>query len=279
MTTSAENVGWWSEEMLDDDPAQTKFARWGDAGHDPVAEPAEVVDPPEGSRPARLVLGMAVLAAEQLGPRPANDGAFATGVGLVAQTAAEARQLAQRAMRPPKRFARWTNTLPGANMRRRYASRYRDAIDRVVSEARKRGGSAMTAGRADASAFVQARVNDGMAWAQNRAVPQIVDGLVPHLVDKVVPRIIDGALPQIREKVMPVIIEDLTNDPQVRELVVEQGRGVVGEAAQQLRTTTATADDRVESAFRRLVRNPAVAEEPALADEPAPQERPPLGNG
>jgi hypothetical protein len=279
MTTGAENLGWWSEEMLDDDPPQTKFARWGDAGHDPEPEPATTVGPPEGSRPARLVLGMAVLAAEKLGPRPANDGAFATGVGLVAQTAAEARQLAQRAMRPPKRLARWTNTLPGANARRRYASRYREAIDRVMSEARKRGGSAMTAGRADASAFVHARVNDGMAWAQNRAVPQIVDGLVPHLVDKVIPRIIDGALPQIREKVMPVIIEDLTNDPQVRELVVEQGRGVVGEAAQQLRTTTATADDRVESAFRRLVRSPAVAEEPALADEPAPQEHPPLGNG
>jgi hypothetical protein len=36
--------------------------------------------------------------------------------------------------------------------------------------------------------------------------------------------------------------------------MVEQGRGVVGEAAEHLRSTTASADDRVESAFRRLVR-------------------------
>jgi hypothetical protein len=35
---------------------------------------------------------------------------------------------------------------------------------------------------------------------------------------------------------------------------MEQGQSAVGEAAQQLRDTAAAADDRVESAFRRLVR-------------------------
>jgi hypothetical protein len=124
----------------------------------------------------------------------------------------------------------------------------------MVAEARDRGAAAVAESRADATAFVQTTVNDAIAWAQAQAIPQIVDGLVPHLVDSVVPRIIDGAMPEIRSRVLPVVIDDLTNDPQVRDLMVEQGRGVVGEAAEHLRSTTASADDRVESAFRRLVR-------------------------
>ena len=77
---------------------------------------------------------------------------------------------------------------------------------------------------------------------------------MPHLVHEVMPRLIDGAMPEIRTRVLPVVIEDLTKDPRVRDLVVAQGGGVVGEAAQQLRSTTATADDRSSPAFRRLVR-------------------------
>ena len=40
------------------------------------------------------------------------------------------------------------------------------------------------------------------------------------------------------------------------------GDGVVGEAAENLRGTTATADDRVESAFRRLIRSPEPEDRP-----------------
>ncbi len=108
-------------------------------------------------------------------------------------------------------------------------------------------------------------MHDSIAWAQNTGVPQMLDGLLPHLIDEVMPRLIDGALPDIRTRVLPIVIEDLTKDPRVRDLMVEQGRGVVGEAAQQLRATAASADDRVESVFRRLVRSPT--EEPP--DEPA----------
>jgi hypothetical protein len=124
-------------------------------------------------------------------------------------------------------------------------------------------------GRSDASAFIQTNVADAIGWAQAKAVPQIVDGLVPHLVDEVVPRLIEGAMPEIRNRVLPIVIEDLTSDPQVRELVVEQGRGVVGEAAQQLRASTASADERLESAFRRLVRSPTAPDEP-LGPQPPP---------
>ena len=95
----------------------------------------------------------------------------------------------------------------------------------MVAEARDRGAAAVAESRADATAFVQATVSDAIAWAQAQAIPQIVDGLVPHLVDSVVPRIIDGAMPEIRSRVLPEVIEDLTTDPQVRELAVEAGRG------------------------------------------------------
>jgi hypothetical protein len=142
----------------------------------------------------------------------------------------------------------------------------------MVSEARSRGQAAVAESRADASAFVEAAVADGLAWAQAQVIPQIVDGLVPHMVDSVVPRIIEGAMPDIRARVLPMIIDDLTNDPKVRDLALEQGRGAVGEAAEHLRSTTASADDRVEAAFHRLVRGGSGAADDAR--EPAP----PAGN-
>ena len=61
-------------------------------------------------------------------------------------------------------------------------------------------------------------------------------------------------MPEIRAKLLPAVIDDLADSPQLRDLMLEQGRGVVGDAAQHLRSTTASADDRVESAFRKLVK-------------------------
>jgi hypothetical protein len=276
MTTDTDNLGWWSEELLDDDPPQTSFADWSDVPPEPVE--TTPVNGEERTHPARLALGLAALAADRLGRGAQSGGAFVTGVGLIAQTASEARGFARRLIGPPARIASrtagWASALPGAEAPKRSLSRSRALVRRVITDARARGEHAVAAGRADASAFVQARVTEGMTWAQAQAVPQIVDGLVPHLVDKVMPRLIDGAMPEIRSKVMPAVIEDLTNDPRVRDLMLEQGRGVVGEAAQHLRSTTATADDRVESAFRRLVRSPSVTDEPTPTEAP-----PPLGHG
>lgn len=230
------------------------------------------------AHPGRLALGMVALAAERLRLQGTASTAFVTGVGLVAQAAEDTRALARRAAGPPVRVATIAvavaSTLPGAELPRRSLARSRDLLRRVAGEARRRGEAALAAGRADASSFIQTNVAGGIAWAQANAVPQIVDGLVPHLIADTMPRIIDGAMPEIRDRVLPVMIEDLTKDPRVRDLVVEQGRGVVGEAAQQLRATTATADDRVESAFRRLVRSPNVADE-----SPGAETTSPLGHG
>jgi hypothetical protein len=60
-------------------------------------------------------------------------------------------------------------------------------------------------------------------------------------------------MPEIRDHVLPVIIDDLAHDPRVRDLVLEQSKGSMGEAAHNVRSATAQADDRIEHAFRRLV--------------------------
>ena len=260
-------AGWWPDETTEK----------------PAEERTAATEKDAGTHAARLALGIAVLAAERLRPgSPASD-AFATGVGLLQQTATEARTLVERFMGPPGRLALrtmdWASTRSGSDSPKGSFSRSRDMIGRVVAEARKRGEATLAAGRADASAFVQANVTDGIAWAQAQAVPQIVDGLVPHLVDEVVPRLIDGALPEIRARVLPVVIDDLTNDPRVRDLVLEQGRSAVGEATHSLRSTTATADDRVESAFRRLVHGPPAADQPPPTRDDALTRETDNGNG
>jgi hypothetical protein len=214
-------------------------------------------------------LGLTVLAAERLGS-PTND-SFALGVGIAQQTASGLRDLAGRFAGRPARAAYrtldWATKRTSLRANAGPLARRREEVRRLVQLARERGQATVEAGRAEASTFLQANVTDGMAWAEDQAVPQMVDGLVPHLVESVVPQIvdgivphlvetvvpqvIDGVMPEIRARVLPVIIDDLTNDPRLRELVLEQSRGVVGEAAQQLRSATATADDRVEQAFRR----------------------------
>jgi hypothetical protein len=279
MTTGSQQPsGWWPAE---DDPDTA----WLPEREVPVSQGPPAVPVDETPRPVRLALGLAILAAERIRStgrpakpeeRPRNAGpaaAFETGVGLLQQAAAEAREVARRAMDRPARLASrtatWTARLPGANVPRRSLDRSRERFDRMVAEARDRGAAAVAGSRADATAFVQATVNDAIAWAQAQAIPQIVDGLVPHLVDSVVPRIIDGAMPEIRSRVLPVVIDDLTTDPRVRELAVEQGRGVVGEAAEHLRSTSADADDRLESAFRRLIRRPDQDESDVESAPPA----------
>ena len=223
-------------------------------------------EPGQRPRPGRMVLGLASLAAERLRGGAPPSRALATGVGLVQESAAGARDLARRMLEPAARMAAdavdRASMLPGADRPLRTLERSRARLAEVMARARLRGQATVAAGRADAQAFVQASVADTLSWAQARAVPQLVDGLVPHLVDEVVPRILEGTLPEIRTRVLPAVIDDLANSPQVRELVLEQGKSVAGEAAENLRGTTATADDRVESAFRRLIRSPEPEDRP-----------------
>jgi hypothetical protein len=135
--------------------------------------------------------------------------------------------------------------------------RARDRLAEVMDDAERRGRDTLAARRtgvtATAAMIVTSTVDDALAWAQVKVVPQVIDDLVPHLISDVVPRLIDGALPEIRDRVVPVIIADLTTDARVQELIVEQSRGVLGQIAEQLRTNTGRADDRLEATAHRVV--------------------------
>ena len=52
-----------------------------------------------------------------------------------------------------------------------------------------------------------------------------------------------------------MIVDDLAHDPNIRTMISEQSQGVVTDATEELRETSAEADDRVELAFRRLFRS------------------------
>lgn len=91
-----------------------------------------------------------------------------------------------------------------------------------------------------------------LTWAETVVIPKIIDDLMPYLIENVVPRVIDGALPHIREKVLPIVIDDLSKSSKMRELITDQSRDAVADAAQDLRDSAAGADDRAEAGFRRL---------------------------
>lgn len=211
---------------------------------------------PVEPHPARVALGLASLAVERLRVGARTGDAVATTVGLVGRaaggTAAFARRVEASRARLAGRGRGWASGLPGVRSLRGPAIRTRDRVERMATEARERGRATVATGRVEALGLVRTTVDDSLAWAQAQAVPRIVDGLVPHLVADVVPRIIDGVLPEIRARVLPIVIEDLANEPRVQNLIAEQSRSAVGDATDQLRASTAAADDRVESAFRRF---------------------------
>ena len=189
----------------------------------------------------RIALGAVVLAGERLGvPAKARAG-LATVTGVASRTAAGVTEAAEVALG----FATFAKLRGAAAAERARGvpaalgepiGRSRRRLSDGLAEARRTGDEKLAEGRAEALAFFRASLDGGIAWAQAN----------------VVPRVIDGALPEIRRQVIPVVIEDLTADPRVRDLVLEQGRGVVGDTAAQLRNGTRAADDRVERAYRRV---------------------------
>jgi hypothetical protein len=128
----------------------------------------------------------------------------------------------------------------------------RASLRAAVGEADRRGRAGIQGRRTDASALVDGTVSGTLDWVQVNVMPQLVDDLVPHLISDVVPRLIDGALPEITARVIPALIEDMTNDPRIRELILAQSRGVLGQVTEQVRTGTARADDRFEAAAHRV---------------------------
>lgn len=173
---------------------------------------------------AQLAVGTAVIAGEQMrgGMRSVGGRTAAAMIGLLSKAVTQTEQA-------------------------------RDKLFEVMDDAERRGRETLAARRQGATLLVNTTVEDAMSWAQVKVVPQFVDDLVPHLISDVMPRLIDGALPEIRDRVVPMIIEDLTTDARVQELVLAQSRGVIGQLAEQLRTNSVRADDRLEAAAHRVV--------------------------
>lgn len=212
----------------------------------------------------RLALGAAVLAAERLhligyGPAaqdttPRLDSTLAVAVGVAAQGADVARHTARRVADVTGATVRWADDVRRAVLPNRspFTAAPFARAQGFVHDARVRGRGTISSSRAAAVNTIRDTVAEGVTWTETQLVPKMVDDLMPYLLDKVVPRLVEGALPEIRARVVPVVIEDLTNDPRLRALIDEQGRGVLTDAGDELRDTSATADDRVEESFRRM---------------------------
>ena len=157
------------------------------AAADSVEQPAEEMD--TGPRLARLAVGLASLAAEQLRVSERADETLAAAVGLVERAAAQSRIVAQRwrtsrAVRLARFGATVVGYLPGA-------SELRDRVTRLARDVRRRGNVAVATGRDEALDLIKSTVDRGIAWARDKAVPRVLDGIVPQLVNDVVPRVVD----------------------------------------------------------------------------------------
>ncbi len=215
-------------------------------------------------------VGLAVLLNERLRASAVPREHIDLAVGLAVVGGDQARRALAAVARPPGRLAAWAASragrLPGTDLMRRPLREARRRWEEVVADARREGTRTVAAGRAQALRLIGSNVDDVLGWVEADVLPSTIDRIMPYLNAAVVPRVIDGAVPQIRERVLPVIITDLATDPGVRDLMLEQGRGVFGDVAQQVRTSTASADELLEAGLRRLTRRrpkPPTAPAPA----------------
>lgn len=107
-------------------------------------------------------------------------------------------------------------------------------------------------------------------YLERELVPKVVDALVPHLSTTVAPELIDALMPKIeaevapqlvtslmpmiRAEVVPQILDDIVDDPKVRDLIREQSQGMVLDGLERVRRVLAVADDVVEKIARRILR-------------------------
>jgi hypothetical protein len=199
----------------------------------PTFDPAV---PPPADRPSvgSLLLGVVALAGERMhliGDKQTPTAALV--VGLLS----DGRDAVTHAVSDWARGAR--DAVPVEKMRE------------AVNHARERGRDALISSKADASQWLQTTAQAPKKWAEETAIPQVMEDMTPYMTEQFMPKIIDAMMPHIRETVVPAVIDDLTTDPRVRTLIAEQSAGVVGAAADELRHVTASADDKVENAFHR----------------------------
>ncbi|MEY9910639.1 hypothetical protein ABIA35_006883 [Catenulispora sp. MAP12-49] len=124
--------------------------------------------------------------------------------------------------------------------------------DRRYHAAARRGDALIksTAGRLSGPA--DQVLGAAAAWTDRQIVRRVAESMKPYLVEELVPEVIDGVLPKIRADVVPVVIEDLTKDERVQDLVATQSRDMLSRSVAEARRASADADDRVEALVHRL---------------------------
>jgi hypothetical protein len=97
-------------------------------------------------------------------------------------------------------------------------------------------------------------------WADRQIVRRVAESMTPYLVDELIPRVIDGLMPKIEADVVPAVLEDVADDDRIQTMVALQSRNMMARGVAEVRHASADADDRVETAVRRLFRrqDPAV---------------------
>lgn len=90
-------------------------------------------------------------------------------------------------------------------------------------------------------------------WTDRQIVRRVAESMKPYLIEEFVPEVIDGVLPKIRADVVPVVIEDLTNDDRIQDLVATQSANMLSRGVAEARHASADADDRLEALLRRLL--------------------------
>ncbi len=104
------------------------------------------------------------------------------------------------------------------------------------------------------------KVVEGLVpYISQSVAPDLLDALMPKIQDEIAPQLVDGLMPKIRKEVVPTIMNDIVDDPAVRDLIREQSQGLFLDALEGFRTTLSNADTLGERAVRRVLRRPARA--------------------
>jgi hypothetical protein len=122
--------------------------------------------------------------------------------------------------------------------------------DRRYHEAARRGDELIRGVVGDRAERV---LGAAAGWTNRQVVQRVAESMKPYLIDEFVPEVIDGVLPKIRADVVPVVIEDLTNDERIQELVAAQSKDMLSRGVDEARHASAEADDRVEASVRKLL--------------------------
>jgi hypothetical protein len=199
---------------------------------------------PLPDRPADPVLetglGFLVLAAERLRGTSSSSAVLRIGVGLVALGREAGGRAAGQVSGAVDWCVRRAARVPGFGLVGAPVAEAGRAIGRAADTVQDKGREVMNDARDRALRVLRTNIDDATQWAERELLPVVV------------PHVIDDAVPQIREQVLPLIVADLTNDPRVRELVVQTSRGALGDVTQEIRDRAVDADDKLETVARRL---------------------------